>query len=183
MDDTNGSYFFCFLLFHLILPLPHLFMSCFIPYAPLPLTLCCSLFHLSLLHPQSHSLPPTIPPHTSSPSLPLSLSLSLSLQRGSSASRLISRSSCPTPCSVWDAAPTSWITCLWASPGPLEGRYRHTSHMLTDTRHMEGGIMGRKAPGEEEHADGLVYFYLLFFCVWKQKRCVWYTMSDPMFPI
>ncbi len=82
MDDTNGSYFFCFLLFHLILPLPHLFMSCFIPYAPLPLTLCCSLFHLSLLHPQSHSLPPTIPPHTSSPSLPLSLSLSLSLCSG-----------------------------------------------------------------------------------------------------
>ncbi len=87
MDDTNGSYFFCFLLFHLILPLPHLFMSCFIPYVPLPLKL--SLFSLSPLTP-----PPSIPlspSHNSSShilSLPLSLSLHLSLLHPQSHSSL-----------------------------------------------------------------------------------------------
>lgn len=61
MVDTNGSYFFRFLLF--ILVLPHLFLSCFLPYASLLLIPGCSLFYLSLLHPASHSynLPPTIP--------------------------------------------------------------------------------------------------------------------------
>lgn len=53
MDDTNGSYFFCFLLFHLILPLPRLIMSCFIPYTSSPShsAVFSFTFHSSTLNP------------------------------------------------------------------------------------------------------------------------------------
>lgn len=150
-------------------------------------TCSCPVSYLTLPPPHTRlfSLSPLTPP----PSIPLSPSynstshvLSLPVSLCSGAAQPVGSSRAPAALHrAWSGAqrqlPGSPV--CGHPPAPWREGTDIPTHTCSQTLAIwreEGGIMGRKAPGEEKHADGLVYFYLLFFCVWEGKHCVWCTI-------
>lgn len=164
MNNTNENSLFYSLLLHL----PSRTCSRTVPIFPilllfLPLTLCRSLSNVLLLH----LLSPLLQFHPD----PLSLSLSAAGQLSQSA-----HLSLQLPYTVLGLGRSAnFLDHLFVGiprpPGVKVQTYILThAHTQGAYGGREVGIMSRQAPGGEEHADGLVYFYLLALTVSETRQ-------------